>query len=141
MVTEDALLFLVISDRKSPFPFLFSHVNLKHNCRFSRDVTATMLLYRTIEKKSFWEFDSVIMQNFSIILPLFYTPTWPSHHVSENQEFLVFTHVMRRPCWMLLKFCIIIESNSQKNFFAIVLYTNMGAVTSRKKVLLLGVIP
>ena len=33
---------------------------------------------------------------------------------------------------MSLKFCIIIESNSQKNFFAIVLYTNMAAVTSRE---------
>ena len=31
---------------------------------------------------------------------------------------------------MSLKFCIIIESNSQKSFFAIVLYTNMAAVTS-----------
>ena len=33
---------------------------------------------------------------------------------------------------MSLKFCIIIESNSQKTFFAIVLYTNMAAVTSRE---------
>ena len=33
---------------------------------------------------------------------------------------------------MSLKFCIIIESNSQKNFFAVVLYTNMAAVTSRE---------
>ena len=32
---------------------------------------------------------------------------------------------------MSLKFCIIIESNSQETFFAIVLYTNMAAVTSR----------
>ena len=31
---------------------------------------------------------------------------------------------------MSLKFCIIIESNSQKTFSAIVLYTNMAAVTS-----------
>ena len=31
---------------------------------------------------------------------------------------------------MLLKFCIIIESNSQKTISAIVLYTNMAAVTS-----------
>ena len=34
-------------------------------------------------KKVFWEFDSMIMQNLSNILPLFCTPTWPSH---ENQE-------------------------------------------------------
>ena len=31
---------------------------------------------------------------------------------------------------MSLKFCIIIESNSPKTFFAIVLYTNLAAVTS-----------
>ena len=31
------------------------------------------------------------------------------------------------------KFCIIIESNSQKTFFVIVLYSNMAAVTSREK--------
>ena len=43
-------------------------------------------MYRTIAKKGFWEFDSIIMQNLSDILPLFCTPTWPSHHVSENQE-------------------------------------------------------
>ena len=54
---------------------------------FSRDVTAVMLVYRTIVKKVFWEFDSIIMQNLSDILPLFCTPTWPSHHVSENQEY------------------------------------------------------
>ena len=33
---------------------------------------------------------------------------------------------------MSLKFCIIIESKSPKTFFAIVLYTNMAAVTSRE---------
>ena len=43
-------------------------------------------MYRTIAKKVFWEFDSIIMQNLSDILPLFCTPTWPSHHVSENQK-------------------------------------------------------
>ena len=31
-----------------------------------------------------------------------------------------------------LKFCIIIESNSQNTFFTIVLYTNVAAVTSRE---------
>ena len=49
-----------------------------------------MLVYRAIAKKVFWEFDSTIMQNFSVILPLFCTPTWPSHHVSENQELSLF---------------------------------------------------
>ena len=33
---------------------------------------------------------------------------------------------------MSLKFIIIIESNSQNTFFAIVLYTNLAAVTSRE---------
>jgi len=33
---------------------------------------------------------------------------------------------------MSLKFCIIIESNSQNTFFAFVLYTNIAAVTSRE---------
>ena len=41
------------------------------------------------EKKS-WEFDSLIMQNLGDVLPLFCTPTWPSHHVSENQELFVY---------------------------------------------------
>ena len=54
--------------------------------RFSRDVTVAMLVYKTIAKKVFWEFDSIILQNLSDILPLFCTPTWPSQHVSENQE-------------------------------------------------------
>ena len=59
---------------------------INDNSRFSGDVTAPMLVYRTITKKVFWEFDFIIMQNLSDILPLFYTPTWPFHHVSENQE-------------------------------------------------------
>ena len=46
------------------------------NSRFSRDVTAAMLVYRTIAKKVFWEFDSIIMQNLSDNLPLFCTQTW-----------------------------------------------------------------
>ena len=57
------------------------------NSRFSRDVTAAMLVYRTIAKKVFWNFDSIIMQNLRDISPLFCTPTWPSHHVRENQEY------------------------------------------------------
>ena len=39
-----------------------------------------------IAKKVFWEFDFYITQNVSDILPLFRTPTWPSHHISERQE-------------------------------------------------------
>ena len=60
-----------------------------NNSRFSCDVTAAMLMYRTIMKKVFWDFHSFIMQNESDILPLFCTPTRPSHHVSENQELLI----------------------------------------------------
>ena len=57
-------------------------------------------------------------------------PSW------KHCLFLVFIHVMRRPCWCTkqwqrLKVCIIIESNSQKTF-ALVLYTNMAAVISHK---------
>ena len=33
---------------------------------------------------------------------------------------------------MSLKFCITIESNSQKTFFAVALYTNMAAMTSHE---------
>ena len=51
-----------------------------------------MLVYGTIAKKVFWEFDSIIMQNVSDILPLFCTPTWPSHHVSENHELVNLVH-------------------------------------------------
>ena len=59
---------------------------LLYYSRFSRDVTAVMLQYRATAKKVFWEFDSVIMQNLSDIMPLFCTPTWLSNQVSENQE-------------------------------------------------------
>ena len=55
---------------------------------FSRDVTAAMLMYRTMAKQVFCEFDSIIMQNLSNILLLFCRPTWPSHHVSEKQEYI-----------------------------------------------------
>ena len=54
--------------------------------QFSHEVTEAMLLYRTIAKIFFGEFGSSIMQNVSDILPFFYTATWPSHKVSENQE-------------------------------------------------------
>ena len=65
-------------------------ISFTKNSRFSCDVTAVMLVYRTIAKKVFWEFDAIIMQNLSDILPLFCTwPTWPSHHVSENQESII----------------------------------------------------
>ena len=60
------------------------HVIMLAQFSVSRDVTAAMLVYRTIARKVFWEFDSVIIQNLSDILPLFCTPTWPFHHVSEN---------------------------------------------------------
>ena len=59
--------------------------------RFSRDVTAAMLVYGTIAEKV-EKFDSIIMQNLGDILPLFCTPTWPCHHVSKNQEFPFDSH-------------------------------------------------
>ena len=52
---------------------------------FAPDVTATMLVYRTMAKKSFGNLNRFnIMQNLFGILILFCIPTWPSHHVSEN---------------------------------------------------------
>ena len=57
---------------------------------FSPDVTAAMLVQRTIEKKVFWEFDSIIMQSMSHNLLLFCAPTWPSQHVIENHLFALF---------------------------------------------------
>ena len=48
-------------------------------------------MYRTIAKKV-KNFDSIIMQNLGDILPLLCTPTWPSHHVSKNQEFPFDSH-------------------------------------------------
>jgi len=59
-------------------------------CRFSPDVAAAMFVYRAIAKKVFWEFDSIIIQNFGGILSLFCTSTWPSDHASENQELYLF---------------------------------------------------
>ena len=61
-------------------------ISFVSNSWFAPDVTAAMLVYRTIAKKVFSEFDSIIMQNLSDILLLFCTPTWPSHHVSATQE-------------------------------------------------------
>ena len=43
-------------------------------------------MYRTIAKKVFWKFDSIIMQTLSDILLLFCTPISPPHHVSATQE-------------------------------------------------------
>ena len=45
-----------------------SWLQFLHNCRFSRDVTAAMLVFRTVAK-IVWGFDSIIMQNLSDILP------------------------------------------------------------------------
>ena len=44
-------------------------VEQSNNSRFSCGVTAAMLVYRTIVKKVFWNFDSIIMQNLGDILP------------------------------------------------------------------------
>ena len=60
--------------------------NMEVYSRFSGDVMVAMLVYRTIVKKVFRDFDSIIMQNFSDILPLFYRPTWLSHRVSETKN-------------------------------------------------------
>ena len=64
----------------------------EENSQFSHDVTAVMLMYRTIAEKIFWDFDSIFVQNLSDILPLFCTPTWPSYHLSEYQELIVMSY-------------------------------------------------
>ena len=46
-------------------------MTVESHSRLSRDVTVAMLVYRTIAHKVFREFDSIIMQNLSNILPLF----------------------------------------------------------------------
>ena len=60
---------------------VFTHVMRRPYSRFSRDVTAAKLVYRTIGKTVLG-----IMQNLSDILPLFPTKTWPSDHRSENKN-------------------------------------------------------
>ena len=64
---------------------------------FASDVTAVMLVYRTMVKEVFWGFDSIIMQNLSDILPLFCTPTCPPHHVSATQEYALHVTVACKP--------------------------------------------
>ena len=51
------------------------------------EVIATVLVHRTKEKKVFWEFDFVTMQNTSHNLLLFSAPTWPSYQVIEYHLF------------------------------------------------------
>lgn len=57
----------------------------KIDSRFSREVTAAMFVYRTMVKKVFGEFDSIVVQNFSDILLLFCAPTCPPHHRSATK--------------------------------------------------------
>ena len=64
------------------------HLLGNHYGWFSPDVNAAMLVHRTKEKKVFWEFDSVIVQNMSHNLLLFCAPTWPCYHVIENHLLL-----------------------------------------------------
>ena len=58
------------------------------NWGFAYDVTAAMLVYRTMQQNVFWEFDSIIMENLWGHFLLFCTPTWPSNHVDADQELL-----------------------------------------------------
>ena len=62
---------------------LLSRVGSEYR-RFSTDLIVAMLVHRTKEKKIFWQFDSIIMQNKSHNLLLFYSSTRPSYHVIEN---------------------------------------------------------
>ena len=45
-------------------------------------------MYRAIAKKVFWEFDYIIMQILSDIMPLFFTPT--SHHAIQSKRIAKF---------------------------------------------------
>ena len=58
---------------------IFVKVSYVYYRWFSPDVTNAMLVHRTKEENFFWEFDSVIMQNTSHHLLLFYAPTWSSY--------------------------------------------------------------
>ena len=81
---------------------------------FSPDVIAAMFVYRTIEKKVFREFDSIIMQNMSHNLLLFCTQTWPSHHVIEN-------HLL----WYFLMWPMLISKAFNAGLLLVVDYCNL----------------
>ena len=83
-LTVELLLFIFFRAGKAlPVTPLLSGVFV--NRWFSPDATAAMLVHRTIiEKKVFWEFDSIIMQSMRHNLLLFCTPTSPTYHVIEN---------------------------------------------------------
>ena len=48
---------------------------------------AAMLVYWTIAKKSFGNLALLLLLNMSYVFLFFCTPTWPSDHVSANQEY------------------------------------------------------
>ena len=107
---------------KNIWPFLIIHIKLSvFNCWFAPDVTAAMLVYRTIAKKVFWEFDSIIMQNLSEILLLFCTPTCQPHHVSATQEFTIicYFHITRNafclPHKLSLNYCQLFPTAFEDN--------------------------
>ena len=84
--------YFVINSSSSVASFIVDRAHRKWNgrgivevnTRFSRDVTAAMLVYRTKAKKKVS--GNLILLLCKDILSLFCTPTWPSHHVSVNQE-------------------------------------------------------
>ena len=61
-------------DQKNLSCFLTTQ-DIPLNSLIAPDFTAAMLMERTIAKKVFWKFDSIIMQNLSNILLLF----WHQH--------------------------------------------------------------
>ena len=75
------------------------------------------------EKKTFYSQRVWIGHNIELtnLVYSWFSLTWCDGHVG-----------LQNNGKMSLKFCIIIESNSQRTFFAIVLHTNMAAVTSRE---------
>lgn len=52
---------------------------------FSPDIIAKISVHSTIDKEISWEFDSIIIQNASHKLLLFFALTWPSYHMMESR--------------------------------------------------------
>ena len=69
---------------------------------FAPDVMAAMMVYRTMAKEVFWEFDFIIMRNLRDILLLFWTPICPPYHVSATQESSQLGASQMQVAWQIL---------------------------------------
>ena len=73
-----------------------------------------MFVYRTIEKTVFWKFDSIIMQNMSHNLLLFFTQTWPSPHVIENHLYKSIVFISEKISLLLAGFFLKLFGRAKK---------------------------